>query len=142
MVTSKSLIPSAKSRSKTLKHQRSNSLTEINDTIFNIAVKDPSQHKMKLPSLGCRPLQKRKVFLNTTSLDNLPEETEPVDQPKPEFATRSVLLKSPRNIQSQTGCLIGLQANRHCRNACCWSLRIWKRSSTTGISWKTPRRCF
>nr|CAH7759819.1 unnamed protein product [Callosobruchus chinensis] len=119
MVTSKSLIPSAKSRSKTSKHQRSNSLTEINDTIFNIAVKDPSQHKMKLPSLGCRPLQKRKVFLNTTSLDNLPEETEPVDQPKPEsrnafsspqesteYTKSDRVFDRPSNKQTLSQCLL------------------------------------
>ncbi|KAG5874097.1 hypothetical protein JTB14_005894 [Gonioctena quinquepunctata] len=57
-----------------IQHQRSNSLSEINDKIFNIAVKD-SLHKVKLPSLdSCRPLQKRKIFKNATSLDNLPEE--------------------------------------------------------------------
>ncbi|CAH2005835.1 unnamed protein product [Acanthoscelides obtectus] len=121
MVTSKSLIPSAKGRSKSLKHQRSNSLTEINDTIFNIAVKDPAQHKMKLPSLGttCRPLQKRKVFLNTTSLDNLPEETEPVDQPKPEsrnafsspqesteYTKSENVFDRPSNRQTLSQCLL------------------------------------
>ncbi|CAH1117951.1 unnamed protein product [Phaedon cochleariae] len=78
MVTSKTLISPPKSSkiSNKLQHQRSNSLSEINDTIFNISIKDPL-HKVKLPSLDPnRPLQKRKIFKNTTSLDNLPEESE------------------------------------------------------------------
>ncbi|KAJ8929682.1 hypothetical protein NQ314_017609 [Rhamnusium bicolor] len=66
----KPFVPPTKIINKTLKHQRSNSLSEINDKIFNIAVKDA--HKVKLPSLDpCRPLQKRKIFKNTSSLDNL-----------------------------------------------------------------------
>ncbi|XP_074039648.1 armadillo repeat-containing protein 2 isoform X2 [Leptinotarsa decemlineata] len=74
MITSKPVVSSQKIDS--FQHQRSNSLSEINDKIFNIAVKD-SLHKVKLPSLDpCRPLQKRKIFKNTTSLDNLPEEAE------------------------------------------------------------------
>ncbi|CAG9859619.1 unnamed protein product [Phyllotreta striolata] len=57
------------------------SLCEINDKIFNIAVKDPP-HKVKLPSLDTnRPLQKRKILKNT-SLDKLPEENEFQDGPK------------------------------------------------------------
>lgn len=68
MVT-KPLIPTTQIANKLNTHQRSNSLSEINDKIFNISVKD--SHKVKLPSLdACRPLQKRKIFKNTSSLDN------------------------------------------------------------------------
>ncbi|XP_030747859.1 armadillo repeat-containing protein 2 isoform X2 [Sitophilus oryzae] len=57
------------------KHNRSSSLSEITENIFNITTKEP--RKVKLPSLdSVKPLQKRKLFANT-SLDNLPEETEP-----------------------------------------------------------------
>ncbi|ERL91825.1 armadillo repeat-containing protein 2 isoform X1 [Dendroctonus ponderosae] len=63
------------------KYNRSNSLTELNGNIFNIGVKEPC--KIRLPSLDNKPLQKRKIFNNTTSLDNLPEETEyKIDNPK------------------------------------------------------------
>ncbi|KYB28497.1 armadillo repeat-containing protein 2 isoform X2 [Tribolium castaneum] len=57
--------------------QRSNSLSEVNDNkIFNIGFKEISLNKVKLPSLDhMKPLQKRKIFKNT-SLDNLPEEQE------------------------------------------------------------------
>lgn len=52
--------------------QRSNSLTEITDNkIFNIGIKEPYLPKVKLPSLDhVRPLQKRKIYKNTVSLDN------------------------------------------------------------------------
>ncbi|CAG9771352.1 unnamed protein product [Ceutorhynchus assimilis] len=56
------------------RHNRSNSVTELNGAIFNIGLKESC--KVKLPSLSNRPLQKRKLFNTTTSLDNLPEETE------------------------------------------------------------------
>ncbi|KAF7271472.1 hypothetical protein GWI33_015641 [Rhynchophorus ferrugineus] len=59
---------------KIKKHNRSGSLTEATENIFNIGIKEPC--KVKLPSLdSVRPLQKRKIFANT-SLDNLPEENE------------------------------------------------------------------
>ncbi|XP_028133893.2 armadillo repeat-containing protein 2 [Diabrotica virgifera virgifera] len=75
LITSRTLIPPPRNHQNKFHHQRSNSVSEINDQIFNIAVKD-QLHKIKLPSLDtCRPLQKRKVFKNT-SLDNLPEENE------------------------------------------------------------------
>lgn len=68
LVTSKTTLQPTSSK-PIIKHQRSNSLSEINDTIFNIPLKDPL-HKVKLPSLDqCRPLQKRKIYKNI-SLDN------------------------------------------------------------------------
>ncbi|XP_049822564.1 armadillo repeat-containing protein 2 isoform X2 [Aethina tumida] len=57
------------------KHQRSNSLSEINDSIFNIGVKE-SLHKVKLPSLDKLSSKKKLFRNNTTSLDKLPEENE------------------------------------------------------------------
>ncbi|XP_057664414.1 armadillo repeat-containing protein 2 [Diorhabda carinulata] len=75
LITSRTLITPPKNPNKVVNHMRSNSVSEINDQIFNIAVKD-SLHKIKLPSLdNCKPLPKRKIFKNT-SLDNLPEENE------------------------------------------------------------------
>lgn len=50
------------------KYSRSTSLTELNGSIFKIGIKEPG--KVRLPSLENRPLQKRKIFNNTTSLDN------------------------------------------------------------------------
>lgn len=50
------------------KYSRSTSLTELNGNIFKIGIKEPC--KLRLPSLENRPLQKRKIFNNTTSLDN------------------------------------------------------------------------
>lgn len=68
LITSKTLLQLSSSKS-TVKHQRSNSLSEINEKIFNIPLKDPL-HKVRLPFLDqCRPLQKRKIFKNI-SLDN------------------------------------------------------------------------
>ncbi|XP_050309639.1 armadillo repeat-containing protein 2 isoform X2 [Anthonomus grandis grandis] len=55
-------------------HNRSSSLGELNGSIFNIGVKETC--KIRLPSLDNRLLQKRKTFQNTSSLDNLPEESE------------------------------------------------------------------
>ncbi|XP_066248328.1 armadillo repeat-containing protein 2 isoform X2 [Euwallacea similis] len=56
------------------KVSKSPSLTELNGNIFKIGIKEPC--KIRLPSLENRPVQKRKIFTNATSLDNLPEETE------------------------------------------------------------------
>lgn len=64
--------PTEATRSSITKHQRSNSLSEISDNkIFNIGIREVGLNKVKLPSLDhVRPLQKRKLFSNTTSLDN------------------------------------------------------------------------
>jgi hypothetical protein len=73
MLTSTAKTSTTKTTPKSgLVKQRSNSLSEINDNkIFNIGVKELSLNKVKLPSLDhLRPLQKRKVFKNTSSLDN------------------------------------------------------------------------
>ncbi|XP_066138168.1 armadillo repeat-containing protein 2 isoform X2 [Euwallacea fornicatus] len=56
------------------KFYKSPSLTELSGNIFKIGIKEPC--KIRLPSLENRPMQKRKIFTNATSLDNLPEETE------------------------------------------------------------------
>lgn len=65
-------VPGEVIRSPLSKHQRSNSLSEISDNkIFNIGIREVGLNKVKLPSLDhVRPLQKRKLFNNTTSLDN------------------------------------------------------------------------
>ncbi|KAJ3654800.1 hypothetical protein Zmor_013962 [Zophobas morio] len=71
--------------------QRSNSLSEITDNkIFNIGIKEVCLNKVKLPSLDhLKPLQKRKLFKNTTSLDNLPEEQEELKNTEPRKAFSS-----------------------------------------------------
>lgn len=54
------------------KTKRSQSISEISENeIFNLGVKEVSVHKMKLPSLELlKPLQKKKHYKNTYSLDN------------------------------------------------------------------------
>lgn len=56
-------------RKETPKPQRSNSICEISENkIFNLDVREP---KVKLPSLELlKPLQKKKLYKNTYSLDN------------------------------------------------------------------------
>ncbi|KAJ8918425.1 hypothetical protein NQ315_008122 [Exocentrus adspersus] len=96
------------SASKLSAHHRSSSLSEINDKIFNIPVKDIT-HKVKLPSLdSCRPLQKRKIFKNTTSLDNLPEETE-LPSAEPGVAESRNAFSSPqeRTVFNQSDSIFG-----------------------------------
>ncbi|KAJ8975565.1 hypothetical protein NQ317_000249 [Molorchus minor] len=106
MITKK-LTPRTKIINKPIKHQRSNSLSEINDTIFNIAIKE--SHKVKLPSLEqCRPLQKRKIFKTTTSLDNLPEEREiPADEPRVPETRNAFSSPQERTDFSQSDCMFG-----------------------------------
>ncbi|KAF2880199.1 hypothetical protein ILUMI_26000 [Ignelater luminosus] len=65
-------------KKKILKTQRSNSVSSVGeDKIFDLGVSNPAIHKIKLPSLETlKPLQKKKLYKNTYSLDNLPEEHE------------------------------------------------------------------
>ncbi|CAH0557514.1 unnamed protein product [Brassicogethes aeneus] len=71
----------------TTRHHRSSSLSEINESIFNIGVKE-SLHTVKLPSLESKPLTKRKLFKKSnTSLDNLPEENERVSDSRNAFSS-------------------------------------------------------
>ncbi|RZB39285.1 armadillo repeat-containing protein 2 [Asbolus verrucosus] len=113
MILSPHMLSTARSPTKMtpksgIVKQRSNSLSEINDNkIFNIGVKEISLSKVKLPSLDhLKPLQKRKVFKNTTSLDNLPEEREspePNSEPRKAFSSPQERTDFNENYDSPFG---------------------------------------
>lgn len=83
-ILSPSLLTNSKSEENfSFIKQRSNSISEINDNkIFNIGLKElPPSRKLRLPALD-KPLPRRKLIKNATSLDKLPEEADEIKPPQ------------------------------------------------------------